>query len=491
MAVYLNNHTLSDEECLKTRKRLYIVPIENNFTNGGGFHSKFKKSTKTPVMCYKTKREDDGKTITYMLPFHYIKENYGRDNDEVKHKKVRFKFLLSLYDDQVDFTNEAIEHLQDHGAVTLVPRPGYGKTTISIALSSTIKYRTLVLLHNSTMVPQWVSAYENRTNAKVWAIKTGNKNNPPEKFDVIVCLYTRTSKIPEDIRSTIGTLIIDEVHEFCNQTGIESILDFQPKYTIACSATFERADGLHKVAETVLGTKRIGEDMKLPDFYVRKVNTNFVAERKMQGKAPIWSVLYQSILYNKERNKSLINVAKQILIDGRKPLFFTIETKHTEMLNDLFLKNGIPSCDYLCGDKKKYKNSLILVGNIQKCGTGFDEEMFCDNFDGIRIDTVVFCAPLKDIARLYQSAGRAFRSKKPLIYHLIDNDPTLKRQWTHCNKWYTEHSQGVSAMDLEYFDEQMAPGGKGRQKWKKFIHQYEKKMKEKKEEEEEIIYLDL
>jgi hypothetical protein len=41
------------------------------------------------------------------------------------------------------------------------------------------------------------------------------------------------------------------------------------------------------------------------------------------------------------------------------------------------------------GQKKGYNDSHVLVGTVSKMGVGFDEANVCENFQGVKSDTLV------------------------------------------------------------------------------------------------------
>ena len=263
------------------------------------------------------------------------------------------------------------------------------------------------------------------------------KSRPPEKVDVIICLYTRVEKIPKSLRDLVGLLVVDEIHKFCNETGVKSMLAFQPRYLLSATATFEKENEMHLAMEAFVGNEKVDTTELLP-FRVTKYNTGITGKRVMGpgGIMPDWHKLNESLLYNPERNAIVIYLVLSLLQLNRKILVFTTEVEHVSVLHGAAKAIGVESCDYLTGSKKQYNDSTVLFGTKQYCGTGFDEEMHCNDFGGKKIDTVVLTGPVKDRPLLYQMCGRSFRSDDPWIIHLVDDDETTIKQWNQCAKWY-------------------------------------------------------
>ncbi len=444
MALVVMKSTLNSAQEDQIARDLHVQPQINNYTQAA-FTSKSVKS-------YILRIESDG-TWVYYLPLYYalsvLKLQYPVSNAYLVYHPV--EFTGTLREEQKVFANQILSRLERQYTAGLTVRPAMGKTTLSVAIACKLGLLTVILVHDSGLVPQWVKTCEVRTKATVWAV--GDKKVPPRP-NIIVCLYTRTKKIPVELRRCVGFLIIDEAHEFCNPTGVESILDFQWSgqqfFILALTATWTKANQMHKVLEHFTGPDPITGPLTIP-FKYSKIITGCKAKRvKNVQDNTDWSILIQSLLYSKRRNAIIVNLVIKLLMERqRKIIVFTSEVDHVIQLNSLLLASGVTSCDYLTGDKSKYQDSMVLVGNIQKCGTGFDEEMYCDNFGGRRIDTCIIATSFKDTALLAQVIGRTFRSDDPHVYHMVDSDPTIARHWRECSQWYSEN-KGTEMEKMDY-----------------------------------------
>jgi superfamily II DNA or RNA helicase len=375
------------------------------------------------------------------LPFLYASNYCGTNNDGLNHAKVKMEFTGMIRDEQRPYINTAIDQLNKKRTTILNLRPGFGKTTMASAISSKVALLTVVIIFDSNLYKQWAKTYRERTTAVVWCV--GEEKAPPT-VDVIICLWTRTKKIDKVLRDYVGFMIIDEAHEACNQSSVNAILDFTPKYILGATATFERVDEMHKCMEMFMGTEKVDSDYKVP-FTVTRYETGIKGVRQKKNGVTDWPTLNQSLLYNEQRNIIAIQVIKRALAIGRKILVFTTEVEHVKIIHKMLQDGGICSCDWLAGDKKSYKNGQVLVGNIQKCGTGFDEEMFCDDFDGIRIDTVILLGSFRNIALLYQVCGRAFRAANPWVIDFVDDDSTIQSQYKDRHWWYENNGGTIFA----------------------------------------------
>lgn len=396
-----------------------------------------------------SKKGGDGGSVTSMkkddeytyLPMLFGMKYLQKGNDFNNHANVQMTFTGQLRDLQKPYVNQAIKQLNDDRVTTLNLRPGFGKTTMSAAISSKTGLLTVVLIKNKTLYPQWAKTYKERTTASVWCVGEGR---PPQTVDVIICLWTRVDQIPKELRDMVGFLIVDEAHRFNNIGGVNAMLSFQPKYMITCTATFEKRNGMHAVMESFVGREKVATDQIVP-FTITKYETGIFVQKVKRGDTTDWHKLNKGLLYNPERNMIAMEIIEKLIKLDRKVLVFTTEVEHVKQLHSMLKGRGIESCDWLSGDKSSYKDSTILVSNPQKSGEGFDEEMFCEDFGGRRIDTILLLGSFKDLALLYQVCGRAFRADNPWIIDFVDEVDTIKRQYGEREWWYTRNGGTLKA----------------------------------------------
>ena len=445
MAISIPKSFFTEEQATTIRKSLYCAPKEK-FRRRGVHTYKTKKST-SGIDVFSITSLVDQNIELINLPLYWARTQLGMSNDNIQYPRVDIKFTGTLRDEQKPIANQAIDLLNKQRTATLCSRPGFGKTTMSVAISSKIGLLTLILVRGKGMIEQWANTISARTNCSSWQV---GEQDMPASFHYIICLYTRTKKIPYEIRSKVGMAIIDEAHMFCNSTGVEAMLDFSPKYVLSCTATPKKTNEMDKVTQLICGPEHVGDFGTVP-FRLTKLTTPFTANRVMQAdNTPNWTTLIQSILYNTERNTQILYLLRYLLQRKRKVLVFTTETDHTILLETLLRSFGF-KVDSLCGDKRSYSDSDFLIGNVQKCGTGFDEEMYCEDWGGERINTIVLVSSFRDIPLLYQVIGRAFRSADPEVWHLVDSDKTLQSQWKECHKWYKVHASSIQELTLLEF----------------------------------------
>ena len=149
-------------------------------------------------------------------------------------------------------------------------------------------------------------------------------------------------------------------------------------------------------------------------FKVVKVKTKVTPEREYSkdGKV-IWASVINSLCESDERNDILLHYIMYFV--SMKMMILTHRVNHGLLLYNVLKKLGV-SCDYMCGVKKTYSNSRVLIGTPGKIGTGFDEKNNCMNYDGVRINCLFLVGSIKSTILLKQCIGRVFRSSNPIIF---------------------------------------------------------------------------
>jgi hypothetical protein len=361
-------------------------------------------------------------------------------NYHIDLKKSNFEFTGKLRENQLKATAEAEQQLRDYGTTTLKLRTGMGKTVIGSYLSCKSKYYVLVIHPRTALTLQWKETFVQNTTASVWMV--GDEKQPQVQPDVIVCFEERTTKIPNAWLDQIGTLIIDEAHLMCTRTKVEPLLCCtNVRNIIVETATMKRNDGLTSMMIAMAGEHCVEEAHSSP-FTVYKVMTEFSPSVVKTARGTDWNALLDEIVKCEERNKLIVQIVKRN--PERKFLILSVRNEHCDTLYQMLLNAGITSVDIFYGSKiKRYQNSSVLVAGVKKAGTGFDEKNVAYDFDGKRLDTLILATSIFDDVTLEQCCGRVFRSDVPVIYHLIDDNPIIKRHFTQNKKWYDSHNGTV------------------------------------------------
>jgi len=424
MACAISRNLINEEQALQIRSYLCLTPkvIINKYN---------RNNIPDPVVFYQYIDQ------TIHLPMSFAKKLLNINNDNNNFAKTGLTFTGNLRDYQIDVEEEAWNQLLTHGSTTLGLYPGFGKTILGARLASRTQLLTVILVTNTILLGQWKKTFEDNTNAKVWIV---GENNPPQKCNVIICMDTRYEHIPIETRNMVGIVIIDEAHLFCTPTRVGALLAFHPKYVIIESASLERDDEMESMIYAIAGTHNILRLSEKP-FTVYKVITNIKPERKKNKIGGIdFLKLQQATLFDERRIEIIISMIKINL--NFKILILTSLVDHALLLHSKLDYLKI-SCDYLCGSKKGYSDSNVLIGTMSKIGTGFDPATSCPNYKGSPFDLLFLVSSIKKESMLVQNVGRCFRADFPTVMHFVDDDDIYKNHWYRAKKWYGKRNGTV------------------------------------------------
>lgn len=426
MALLIPRNIIKRENALQIKKDLNVYPKETTF-----YSKKYRKvmtTHKDPITVYSVYNHNKlGECVA--MPYVFAKNMFDRTNDDFKHKSIRIKWDGTLRPNQKPIIKDIKNMLYNENVALLHLMPGTGKTCMSIYMITRIKLLTVIIVRDKTLLKQWIASIEKYTRRHNIVV-VGDKGWQNKKANIYICLHRRWDKLSTDIRSRVGLVIIDELHLFCNKTGVEAILAFPcAKHYIGCTATPTRSrSGLDTILDYMFGENRVTTEHNL-NITMLKLETDF-----RSGCSDSWLEVYKGLIYKKRRNKKIVKLAALLVEYGHKPMLVTNEKEHVELLHSMLIEEEV-NADYIHGDKPNYNDCDVLVGNMQKCGTGFDEESYCTDFGGKRIDVVILCCSIGNVEGLEQILGRSFRADHPIIIYLVDNEKMIVKHWNLAVKW--------------------------------------------------------
>lgn len=436
MSARIQKHLLTLDQLKAIKQFLSLQPKSSSFTTPS-----FVKPP-DPLLFYQLEHED------IILPFSFYRALTKKEpNINRTYPGVSFNFTGSLRDEQLPIAQECLEQLQKHGTTTLVVPPGFGKTVIGAYLNSQLTLQksnkqplALILFHREILCPQWISTYNDFTDAKLWVI--GKKL--PSEFNVILCMDSQFKNLPDEIRTKIGCLIIDEAHAFCTRGHLTHWLSIEPQYIITLTATPERDDGMHSILEAVCGLHRVARLSTKP-FKVFRFPTGITPEKKLNNQGTLdWNYTTNQLCTNRLRNEYILGFVQDN--PEFKILILTWRQAHAFTLHQYLIEHKI-SAAVMAGNRHTYSDSRVLVGTIAKIGTGFDEKTACSDFAGQRINLLLLVGSTKSDKVIEQTVGRVFRSDSPHVVVFVDNVPAIKRHWSIFKKWAV--TRNATVFDLK------------------------------------------
>lgn len=370
---------------------------------------------------------DDKEEI--IVPRYYGISYFGIPNTTTFNPtSINIQFTQILREKQQLVMDNALLYIQRHGGGLLSVPCGFGKTVCALYLAHKLGLKTLVVVHKSPLLKQWIDRtkeFLNISDNDIGIIQQ-NKCIVENKSIVIGMIQTIAKKNYKDVYEKFGLVIYDEAHHVCCKFFSRSLLKTGAKYTLALTATPYRGDGLIKVMYWFNGGTIYQEQMKMNKNVIVKMiyhkSTDkhlFNAKRRwLKGKVRSDTGRMTTNICNLEtRNNTIVNIINHIrshepnrkilILSGRCAHLEILKTKTDELINQ-DIKNGIieegeiNSCFYM-GNTKSIEKQLaedkgdIIFGTYDIANEGLDIK---------HLNTIILASPKKDVV---QSIGRIMR----------------------------------------------------------------------------------
>ncbi|MHA1129677.1 MAG: DEAD/DEAH box helicase family protein, partial [Candidatus Helarchaeota archaeon] len=148
------------------------------------------------------------------------------------------------------YQKEALERwmIQKRGVVVMPT--GSGKTHLALKVIEEINSATLIVVPTLDLIQQW------REKLHIFKIKIGEYSGVKKELEPITVTTYDSARIhAEYLGNKFKVLIFDEVHHLAAE-GYRQIAElFAAPFRLGLTATYERADGLHKELPRLIGGK--------------------------------------------------------------------------------------------------------------------------------------------------------------------------------------------------------------------------------------------
>ena len=460
MAVYLVTHIvitsknstensqiikkLTDDESYAICQMLRYKEELSDFAKRKGW-----KSKKEPVRFYIEDPQQFilrplDKTNDKVAKIHYVKIPLGVGMTISKpgaflypniYNRIEYTFKGSLFEHQVEPALQAFKQLQQTKTTSLFLHTGFGKTMIAVWLAVHLQRTAVVVVSLGTLPDQWRDTFLKNTDAKVIDYR---REPLTAETNVVICMKDSLTKLAAEFNP--GLLIVDEAHLFCTPSGVKPLLATNPEYVIACTATPKRSNGMEKMMHALCGTHSVTRISQKP-FNVIKIETGVVIPDEHQT----WHQMKEYL----NQYGPIIELIHFLVLANiqHKFLILTNSIERTTFLSQMFNERGIPS-DWMAKTKKMYKDSKVLVGTVDKVGTGFDEASFCKDFNGTKMDYLILDGSFKSATRTEQAIGRILRAAEPTVIDIVHKHRILTNHFRERAKWYRSRNGKVRVHKL-------------------------------------------
>ena len=428
----------------------------------------------------------------YIVPRYYIGE-LGKYGNEGRDVTIDFKFRLRDY--QQNFWDEHSHCLDESTGILFEAGCGSGKTIMAIYFSVLRGKQSMVLVPPYYLAKQWEQRIKESTDASCVILTAKDSEVPVDRDFTIVTMDLFTCRhLPEELIKNIGHVILDEAHRVGADTYLPILDEVPAKYRTALTATFRRADGVHKILQYHFGTHikmesrfpkpfvygmRTGVEVrgvvsknrkysrllefldsvghpyhetesaiefkpteelryKLEDVYksgaLTKTAYHEVASCLSKASEMSYSVVESYLDSHSGRRKTTIRVIQECLDAGRTVLFLSKR------------KNTLKS---LCNYFSEYKPMLIISETNRRseedevylqstCPLIFGvTQLAKEGLDIDRLDTLIIHLPMKDTEQAIGRISRLCEGKKfPVCLYLLDDSPITYAVYNNAKKYF-------------------------------------------------------
>lgn len=440
MSIVIESKDISVDLEDKILKEVFVKKIEGG--NSFAFN-KFSKKPKEKIV--QPIRVSQDQTKAY-LPFDWALQNIKNVKRPSREQftAINVKFNTSLREGQKQVKEEAISALNKRCSIMLALYPGFGKTSLSIFLSSKIGLKTLIICHRIILLNQWEEAIKRFIDdAKVCLVKPGMSNKKikeAEESQFLLVNAQNVKTLSEDFFKNLGVglVIVDEIHLILCESLSECLGYLCPRYLIGLSASPYRADGMDKLLDFYFGEEKIVRELYHPHI-VYKIDTRIKYEEDSKD----WNALITEQSSHEKRNKFIVDIILHF-----KDRNFLVLCKRIEQSKTIFnyLQEEKENVSLIAEDNNKFdKDSRIIVATTGKAGVGFSVDS---------IDSLILASDIQSYFEQYMCRCIRREDVSPIIFDLVDDDKALKRHFTERKKVY-EKAGGVIHSFNKQFPELM------------------------------------
>lgn len=381
------------------------------------------------------------------IPRFFGIETYG-DPDDI-HITDGTTIDLSFNGAMRDYQNNIVQTYLKHtnnkngGGGSLEIPCGRGKTVIALKLIEQLKTKTLVIVHKSFLLDQWIERIQQfLPTARVGRIQ-GQIIDIDDKDIVIGMLQSLSMKeYPQSMFKSFGFTIVDECHHISSEVFSRSLLKIVTKYVLGLSATMQRKDGLTRVFKMFIGEiiykeKRDTKDDVLVKAIEYKTNDEEFNETAYDYRGnPAYSTMISKLCAYNHRCEFILKVLiNELKIFPEQQIMILAQNKNILVyLHKAIEHRNIASVGFYVGGMKKddLKNSeskKIIIATYAMAAEALDIKSLTSLF---------LVTPRTDIT---QAVGRILRvkHKRPLVVDFIDTHKVFKNQWLKRQKFYKKN----------------------------------------------------
>jgi len=332
--------------------------------------------------------------------------------------------------------------------------PGKGKTVMALNIMSRLRMKTLVIVHKSFLLNQWIERIQQFLPAARVGMIQGQIVDIDDKDIVIGMLQSLSMKeYPRDLFDTFGLSVYDECHHMSAEVFCRCMMKVVTKYTLGLSGTMVRKDGLTKVFKYFLGevvhkekndTTSHAVIVKGIQYKVDDAEFN-ETEYDYRGN-PKFSTMISKVCNYNRRSEFILDVLQNELKTNpdQQVMILAHNRSLLEYFHDAIEHRKIATVGYYVGGMKEAALKLseskkVIIATYAMASEGLDIKT---------LTTLIMASPKTDVC---QSVGRILRVKHaaPLVIDIIDPQDVFRSQWLKRQTYYIKQKYRIIMTDTE------------------------------------------
>ena len=386
----------------------------------------FTSKRNKPICLAKLTETDLNLPRAYMLKHFDVKDNIKKNPLQ---PPSEFNGVLCDKRSQVIAGKKILDALEiKRGAVLCLPC-GFGKTVVSLYIACKRGGKTLILVHKTSLLQQWIERINQYCPNSIVGIMQG-KTNPASDCTFVVGMFQTVSmREYNDPNLVCNTLIVDEAHHVPAVTFTDGISKVNCNASLGLTATPNRVDGLTPILYAFMGDiefciKRQESNSLRALVLTQQLPSNGIRESRIRGSDNVnISKMITDICQDDARNDAIVSIIIDLINNDlkRHVIVLSDRTKQLQILFDKVTARGnvaLKSCPYggarICiGSTKKRDRIDALKARVVLTTFAFSSE----GVDEPRLDTLIMASPKGNVT---QSVGRILREhdekQTPVIY---------------------------------------------------------------------------
>ena len=332
--------------------------------------------------------------------------------------------------------------------------PGKGKTVMALNVIARLRVKTLVVVHKSFLLNQWIERIQQFLPAARVGMIQGQIVDIDDKDIVIGMLQSLSMKeYPRDLFDTFGLSVYDECHHMSAEVFCRCMMKVVTKYTLGLSGTMVRKDGLTKVFKYFLGevVHKEKNDTTSHAVVVKgiqyKVDDPEFNETEYDYRGnPKFSTMISKVCNYNRRSEFILDVLQNELKTNpdQQVMILAHNRSLLEYFHDAIEHRKIATVGYYVGGMKEAALKLseskkVIIATYAMASEGLDIKT---------LTTLIMASPKTDVC---QSVGRILRVKhaSPLVIDIIDPQDVFRSQWLKRQTYYIKQRYRIVMTDTE------------------------------------------